>query len=145
MSPKEQVIDFMQNDRTLTGARNLYNKLPGRSLAFLGSINRMRATPDNVKRVAYEMCKLVGIKERNMEILLSQPRTAPSAKKDAPKKEAAADWLQIDPDKADYAAVLKPTAKKLQELTGEKPASQKKADLIEFIKAHQEAASEKKE
>lgn len=146
MSPKDQVVAFIESDRTLTGARNLYNHLPGRSLAFLGSINRMRATPENVKLVCYEMCKLVGIKERNLEILFAKPvKSAAAPPPASEKKEPSVNWKTIDADSADYSTVLKPMAKKLQDLTGEKPASQKKADLIEFIKAHQEAASEKKE
>ena len=66
MSNQQKVIDFIKHDRTLTGARNLYNSLPNKSLSFHASINRMRDTEDNVKKVCYQLFKAVGLQERQM-------------------------------------------------------------------------------
>ena len=66
MSNQQKVIDFIKHDRTLTGARNLYNSLPNKSLSFLASINRMRSTDANIKMVCYQLCTAVGLQERQM-------------------------------------------------------------------------------
>lgn len=66
MSNQQKVIDFVKHDRTLTGARNLYNSLPNKSLSFHASINRMRDTDDNIKKVCYQLFKAVGLQERQM-------------------------------------------------------------------------------
>lgn len=66
MSNQQKVLDFIKYDRTLTGARNIYNSLPNKSLSFLASINRMRGTEANIKHVCYQLCKAVGLQERQM-------------------------------------------------------------------------------
>lgn len=66
MSNKQRVLDFIKHDRTLQGAKEIYNSLPNKSLSFNASLNRMRPTEANIKQVAYQLCKAVGLEERQM-------------------------------------------------------------------------------
>lgn len=70
---KSVVIKFIETDRTLVGVRNLYNKHPKKSLATQTYLSRITNTPDNLKLALYELCKLVGITERQLNIMLSKP------------------------------------------------------------------------
>ena len=70
---KDQVQDFIKTDRTMLGGINLYNKLPGKNLAYQRNLSRQPDTPQNLERLCYELCKLVGIPERNFKILMQQP------------------------------------------------------------------------
>lgn len=69
MSNKEQVLNWIKHDRSLTGARNIYNKLPNKSLSYLASLNRIRSTEANLKQVGYQLCKKVGINEHQLNAL----------------------------------------------------------------------------
>ncbi|UOB16583.1 hypothetical protein [Abyssalbus ytuae] len=72
MDAKKQVEHYIKTDRSLLGGRNLYNKLPGKNLAIQQTFARMTNTPANIHRLCYEMAKLVGIPERNLNILLQK-------------------------------------------------------------------------
>lgn len=73
MATKQAVLDYLKHNRTLMVARNLYNKLPGKSLATQTYISRLPDTARSIRLVSYELCKLVGISERQMNALLNQP------------------------------------------------------------------------
>ncbi|MEL6919183.1 MAG: hypothetical protein AAFO99_15815 [Bacteroidota bacterium] len=70
---KKLVTDYLKIDRTLIGGRNLYNKLPGKSLALQASFSRMTNTPANVEKICYELAKLAGIDQRGLKILTQKP------------------------------------------------------------------------
>ena len=82
---QQKVIDFIKHDRSLTGARNLYNKLPNRNLSFLASINRLSPTPPNIRKVIYQLCKAVGLEERQMNSLLQSDVVSKEEKKTSEK------------------------------------------------------------
>lgn len=58
---KDDVIQLFKTDRSVTSAKNLYNKFPAKSLAFQRSTNRFADTPDNFAKIAYQLGKLVGL------------------------------------------------------------------------------------
>ncbi|WP_109852809.1 hypothetical protein [Aquimarina sp. AU58] len=70
---KQDVITYLKSDRTLTGGKNLYNKMIGRSLAIQNGFNRMTDTTQNKAIMYYEIGKLVGITEREIKIYTSKP------------------------------------------------------------------------
>lgn len=69
----EEVISFIKHDRSLAAGKNLYNRFPGRSLALQSAFNRMVENKENVQRVCYELCRMVGINERTMNVLTGTP------------------------------------------------------------------------
>lgn len=73
MAAKQAVLDYLQHDRTLRGGRDLYNKMPQKNLSIQNYIARFSDTESNLKVICYELCKLVGIPERQMNILLNKP------------------------------------------------------------------------
>lgn len=79
---QKRVTKYIQEDRSLRGAIEIYNTLPNKNLAFLGSINRMRATEENCKKAAYHLCKAVGIEERMLTILWNNKIQPASAQED---------------------------------------------------------------
>lgn len=76
MATKQAVLDYLKHDRTIMQGRNLYNQFPNKSLATQAYISRLPNSQSNIKKISYELCKLVGITERQMNALLSQPITA---------------------------------------------------------------------
>lgn len=91
MANKQAVLDYLKHDRTIMGGRNLYNKFSNKSLAVQSYISRLTNTKSNVRKIAYELCRLCGIKERQMNSLLSQPlqkkliQVAPTKKVSSPE------------------------------------------------------------
>lgn len=73
MATKQLILDFLKYDRSLLSARNLYNKFPNKSLATQAYIANLPHSVKNIRVVCYELCKLVGIPERQMNALLNQP------------------------------------------------------------------------
>ncbi|MUP44898.1 hypothetical protein E0K83_03950 [Gramella sp. BOM4] len=74
MNPQQkEVVEFIREDRTLAGARKLYNTLPNRSRSFHHQLNSMASTPANIKQAVYQLCRAVGIDERKMNALLQSP------------------------------------------------------------------------
>ena len=71
--PKNEVLEYLQTDRTLLTGRNIYNQLPNKSLALQNTFARMTDTEGNRKRLIYELCKAVGVPERQMAIMLRRP------------------------------------------------------------------------
>lgn len=69
---KNQVITFIKTDRTISGGRNLYNQLSDKSLALQHTMARMSDTPENRNIMCYELCRHVGIPDRQLRILLKQ-------------------------------------------------------------------------
>lgn len=129
MNAKQKVEQYIKSDRSLIGGRNLYNQLPGHSLAFQRHLSRQQETPQVIERLCYELCKLVGISERNMKILLQNPVKA--EKPTAPKADTTVPTdpndklIAFNPETAvyKYALVL------AKELELELP-SRKKADVF---------------
>ena len=104
---KDQVENYLKTDRTLTGGRNLYNKIPGKNLALLKSFSRMTNTPKNVEKLCYELCKIAGIPERIRAILMQKPVTKAeeTVKEPTPEPEVLtpADLLlKFNPETSDY-------------------------------------------
>ncbi len=147
MSHKNRVIDFIKFDRSLTGAKQLYNSLPNKSLSFLGSFNRMRDTEADRKLVAYHLCKAVGLEERQMLALWgTKVQSQPEEEKEQPEM-VVVDFpgtplekiLSLNPATASW--------KEIQELAGalsddseRDPKGRKKVDLLAFIKSERELA-----
>ena len=152
---KSAVLQFMKTDRTLTGAKNLYNRMPGKSLALQNSFNRLSANnPKDVRTVCYELCRMVGLENSQFESLMSRPVLEPT-NVNAIDVNAAVEIhaidtkvvavLGLDPKSASYNE-LKRVAKELQE-TEKLPApiNQKKDTLIDYVEgAKQKALSEVK-
>lgn len=86
-SQKAAVLEYFKKDRSLMGARNLYNHFPNRSRALQNSFARMRETEGNLKIVYYELAKHVGITERELTILLNRPVGKQKAEAPAIQKE----------------------------------------------------------
>lgn len=142
MSNQKLVLDFIKHDRTLTGARNLYNSLPNKSLSFLASINRLRDTEANVKQVCYQLCKAVGVAERQMLALWGTP----PVENKTPKMVVVESGNDLDPDKTSFSDRLlefnaeeaewndmKSFASEISEATGKKPKGRTKVAVLEFI------------
>ncbi|MCD8435879.1 hypothetical protein LNJ03_11300 [Tenacibaculum dicentrarchi] len=70
MATKKVVLEYLKHDRTLLSGRNLYNKFPNKNLATQSYIANLSNTPNNIRTVCYELCRLVGIAERQMTALL---------------------------------------------------------------------------
>ncbi len=144
---KERVIHFLKHDRSLSGAKRLYSKLPNRSLAVQSSLTRMRDTTENLRSVCYQLCRSVGIKESQMKALLqSKVQPAPETvvekeNKTIPIGEGvsplATRLLDFDPEKAEWPDVQS-LASDLAEDQGEKPEGRTKEDLLAFIQAGKE-------
>lgn len=144
MSNKQKVLDYIKHDRSLTGARNIYNSLPNKSLSFLASINRLRATDSNIKQVAYQLCKAVGIPERQMLALWQNKVVPAKAEKETkvvklePKEETLADKiLAFDPEKAEWGDIQS-LAADISDETEREAEGRKKVDLLAFIQAEKE-------
>lgn len=73
MVGKNDIINFIKFDRSLLTARNLYNKVNGKNLATQSYLSKLSKTPENLRVACYELCKCVGIPERQMKALLSYP------------------------------------------------------------------------
>lgn len=145
---KAQVTNLLEGNRTFTAARNLYNKMPGKSLAFLANMNRMPNNPANFKKVAYECCRLVGISEHQMMAMLSKPLTEKTPTEEngtdnvdgtstTPTEQTLEERvLALDETTASYATVLKPIASEISLVTNTPPLNQTKVVLIEYIAAY---------
>ena len=150
MSHKQRVIDFIKFDRSLTGGKNLYNSLPNKSLSFLGSFNRMNDTEAERKRIAYELCKAVGLEERQMLALWgTKVQSQPEEEKEQPEMVVVDPSNDISSGIAYLLAFNPATAewKEIQELAGalsddseRDPEGRKKVDLLAFIKSERELA-----
>lgn len=132
---KEAVINYLQTDRSLLGGRNLYNNLPNKSLALQGSFSRMPNNPDNVGRMHYELCKAVGITERQLAVFLQQPVQAVSETKKAPPAPPVdltpeEKLLAFNKDTVDYF-----TAKGLLKDLDIKAKGRKKEDVYNALEA----------
>ena len=146
MSNKQKVIDYIKHDRTLTGARNLYNTLPNKSLSFLASINRLRAIEANVKHVAYQLCKAVGIPERQM-LALWQNKVEPVSSEEEkdetrvvdlnPQKSVAERVLEFNAENAEWQDI-QILAADLSDYSGKEADGRTKKDLLSFISAGRE-------
>lgn len=98
----EEVQHYLAHDRTLATGKNLYNRLPRKSLALQSAFNKMTNTADNVKRIIYELAKGVGINERQLTIAMQKPVVAaPEAKLEVvqePELTAEEKLLALDPE-----------------------------------------------
>jgi hypothetical protein len=151
MSNQQSVIDFIKYDRTLTGARNIYNSLPNKSLSFLASINRMRSTEANIKHVAYQLFKAVGLQERQMLALWGTKVESPPAVEKEEGKAAkvivltpdgaastiAARLLDFNPADAEWKDI-QGLAADIAEETETNAEGRKKEDLLAFIQQARE-------
>ncbi|MBE7649327.1 hypothetical protein [Tenacibaculum finnmarkense] len=70
MATKKAVLEYLKHDRSLLSGRNLYNKFQNKNLATQSYIANLSNTPNNIRTVCYELCRLVGIAERQMTALL---------------------------------------------------------------------------
>lgn len=75
---KAAVINYLKHDRTLLGARNLYNHLANKNLAFQRQMARWTDNPLNVERACYELAKAVGLEERLLKICTQKPVELPA-------------------------------------------------------------------
>jgi hypothetical protein len=98
MANKNAVLDFLKHNRTLRIGRDLYNKFSNKNLATQSYFSNIGNTPENVKIVCYELCKLVGIPERQMNALIKQPVTAKVAEEVVAKKEPSVEKLLLNFD-----------------------------------------------
>ena len=78
---KQQVITYLQTDRSFTSGKALYGTLPGKNLAFNNVLNRMSGTEVDCSKLHYEIAKCVGITERHLGIILRVAITAPKKQK----------------------------------------------------------------
>lgn len=76
---KKRAEDYLRSDRSLPGGRELYNQLPGKSLAMQRYISRMTGSEKDLQVLHYEIAKAVGIPERGMKIMLSGKPQKPAA------------------------------------------------------------------
>ncbi|TXE18619.1 hypothetical protein ES692_06130 [Psychroserpens burtonensis] len=142
---KKDVEDFLKHNRSMIGARNLYNKLPGKSLAFQNTAARFANTPQNLDKICFEICRLVGIPDRNRIILMQKPVVSKTKKTvvsedDNPNELTANDKLiAFDQDSTNYQ-----DAKKLVKELNLKSPSQKKADIFKTLDAARALAVKKK-
>lgn len=100
--------------------------------------NAAMYSPVNLEGLEYDLKKLCGITDREVKKLVSANK---QEVKDldviVELPEALKDKLQdLDLESANYNTELKPIAKELSEALGVEPISQKKVDLIAFIKAN---------
>lgn len=70
---KDQVLNYLQSDRSYDAAVRLLNKIPGASLALRARAQRVSANAEMHQTINYQLCKLVGITEAQMDALLKQP------------------------------------------------------------------------
>lgn len=140
---QQKVIDFIKHDRSLTGARNLYNKLPNRNLSFLASINRLSPTPTNIRKVIYQLCKAVGLQERQMNALLQSDVVVAKEEKKSPEKPViavlgsgdaslAARVMAFAAENAEWTDI-QILAADIREETGLKSDGRSKEDLLQLI------------
>ncbi|QQV89991.1 hypothetical protein M1M27_gp47 [Cellulophaga phage Ingeline_1] len=128
---KNAVIAYIEQDRTLSGGRNLYNKLPQKNMAIQGSFTRMPTNETNIRKVCYELAKAVGLPERNLNILLQKPITKPELTTVNTDAKVAQDLLSVNDrlllftrETVDYK-----TAKAFIKELELKPVSNKKEDI----------------
>ena len=150
---QKKVIDFLKYDRTLTGARNLYNSLPNKSLSFLASINRMRSTEANLKHVCYQLCKAVGLQERVMLALwgnkvqpLPKQEKAPEndTKVNEPDPQTLEDrLLEFDAEKTEWKDIQALASDVSDKLEKEADGRTKKALLALIAEGREQVLSEK--
>ena len=100
--------------------------------------NAAMYSPVNLESLEYDLKKLCGITDREVKKLVSANK---QEVKDldviVELPEALKAKLQdLDVENANYNTELKPIAKELSEALGVEPISQKKVDLIAFIKAN---------
>ena len=140
MSNKQKVLNWIKHDRSLTGAKNIYNSLPNKSLSFLASLNRIRATDANVKQVGYQICKAVGINEHQLNALW-QNKVVPVKEeveisedlKPTQEKLSLTDrLLAFDAESADWQDIQS-LASDLSDYSGKEAEGRKKVDLLQFI------------
>ena len=81
---KQQVLTYLQTDRSFTNGKALYGSLPGKNLAFNNVLNRMSGTEVDCSKLHYEIAKCVGITERHLGIILRVVVTAPKKQKVLP-------------------------------------------------------------
>lgn len=140
MSNKQKVLNWIKHDRSLTGAKNIYNSLPNKSLSFLASLNRIRATDANVKQVGYQICKAVGINEHQLNALW-QNKVVPVKEeveisedlKPTQEELSLTDrLLAFDAESADWQDIQS-LASDLSDYSGKEAEGRKKVDLLQFI------------
>ncbi|WP_074406634.1 hypothetical protein [Aquimarina megaterium] len=167
---KQDVITYLKSDRTLTGGKNLYNKMIGRSLAIQNGFNRMTDTTQNKAIMYYEIGKLVGITEREIKIYTSKPiaKAETKAKEIIPIYTLEERVIMIDPnasreellqqaiDLNEVSKIQLPIIPKFAKgLPGNKemiaflnengivPVKKKKKDLLQEIELYKTQATEK--
>ncbi|WP_378186884.1 hypothetical protein ACE939_00865 [Aquimarina sp. W85] len=136
---KNDVIDYLKNDRSLTGGKNLYNKMIGKSLAVQNSFNRMINSRENLAKMYYEIGRVVGITEREILIYTSQPIKSITGKKViklTPVKKSLDDLiLAFNPNKKIAYHELKKFASRLAEEKKVEFKNQKASTLSDGILA----------
>ena len=140
MSHKQKVLDWIKHDRSLTGARNLYNSLPNKSLSFLASLNRIRSTEANVKQVGYQLCKAVGMNEHQLNALW-QNKVVPVQESRKEEKEVmdsgdekplAEKLLEFKAEDAEWQDIQK-LASDVSDYVGREAKGRNKKALLAFI------------
>lgn len=135
---KKDVIEFIKHDRDFIGAKNLYNKLPNKSLSAQNSFNRIGNTTENLRTIIYEICKLVNISEREFTIYMSKPVVKkeavislnPKKEENTQKLDRTKALLSFSPEDMDYRQIVA-LVKELKL----KPENQKQPTLITAVEA----------
>lgn len=138
---KNTVIEYLQTDRSLTGGRNIYNTLPGKSKALQNSFARMTKTPANLAKLHYQLAKAVGLQERQLKIYLQQPLKKKLAEIDIDVKDTdivpSKPWEEMTPLEKVYAFQAEEhgyfKAKEILGSYNEKPASKRKEDVFAAV------------
>lgn len=72
---KEEVILYIKHDRSLTSGKNIYNRFVTKSLSLQQSFSRFTNSPKHIETICYELCKLVGLKDRQFRSYIGQAVT----------------------------------------------------------------------
>jgi hypothetical protein len=92
---KDQVLNYLQTDRSYETAVRLLNKIPGASLALRARAQRVSENAEMHQTINYQLCKLTGITEAQMDALLKQPLADVPVQQatELPKKETETNQL----------------------------------------------------
>ena len=102
---RQQVIQYLQSDRSFNAGAQLYSRLPGKSLAFERQLNTRGNAPGMLQQLHYELGRLVGLAEQQIKAFTAgKLKSVPAAQapKEAATEQSEAQQIRAALEEDDY-------------------------------------------
>lgn len=134
---KQEVIQLITNGGSgpsyYVSLKNALAQAPAKNLSLISHYNRQAYSAQRLNTLVYDVKKAWSIKDADLKAA-PKAEAKQKLKPEAKSKVNSEDWTSLDLSSLDYRKELKPLAAQVAEQSGDEPKSQKKADLIAFLK-----------